>query len=526
MNKTFLEEKFQKYGKVGLYDAENRSWFRIDSLDINNDRFDRLICSQVTPENIDVFLLPGFVDAHCHILENPYDEHRDLVSIAYINTLVAANHGITSVKDMGGYGYKTLEISHILSKYDLARIFTAGCYFTVPSGHCSERGAIEVSNIDDFKNGMKTLLYNEVKYCKIINSDDGFEYELLCQMIEYAHHYRMIVSTHAYTEKAAYEAVMAGTDILEHAGDYSNDLLDLIKEKDIIIIPTYVAASDSTPENCEGLKDVDKTVLSQWLYGENAVIPKLFEKDIKVGLGTDAGFPGTPFDSLLREIELLNTRFDIAIEDILYSAYVVTPQALGASEIIGKIKNGYLADCLVYFRNPLSGLDELKNPDQVWIAGRRIDNRAGNYVKIKRLEINHIPLISDNLRNYYFDCAELDDFWNEQELAAWISTNEDYCIGAFADNQLVGFCLTHYHMAVNKVHLENIYVCEKYRKQGVAKRLLFDIIAHYRELSKNKIRFVGLVDESNEAALSILENANFVKGHPMNWMQLNSYENY
>ena len=60
----------------------------------------------------------------------------------------------------------------------------------------------------------------------------------LCQMIEYAHHNGLLVLTHAYTEKATFDAVMAGTDTFEHAGNYSDDLLNLIKERDVIVIYT------------------------------------------------------------------------------------------------------------------------------------------------------------------------------------------------------------------------------------------------------------------------------------------------
>ena len=521
MNKVLGE-----FGILGFYDAASNNWYRIDNIDIKDGKFTDINCIKSEPDQLSSFALPGFVDAHCHILENPYDDSGNLVNIAYINTLIAANHGITSVKDVGGYEYRAIEISRLLSKYNLAHIYTSGCYFTVPGGHCSDRGAIEISNLVDFKKGMKILLYNGIKYCKIINSDYGFEHSLLCQMIDYAHHCGMIVSTHAYTEKAAFDAVTAGTDTLEHAGDYSDELLEQIEKRNVIVIPTYVAAVDSTVENCEELHDVNKDVLAEWLNGENTVIPKLFERNISVGLGTDAGFPGTPFNSLVREIELLHKRFGVSIPRLLYSANITTPRALGAEGNIGRIACGFNADFLIYDRNPLEDISILIHPSQIWLNGKRIDNLAGNHIQIKQLTRNHIRFISENLSHYYFDCAELNDFWTDEELESWIACEEDYSTGAFLDGTMVGFCLTHYHKAVNKVYLENIFVCNDYRGQGIAHRLIFDVIAHYRDLSDKKIRFIGLVDVRNKAAVSVLEKGSFVKGHPMLWMQLNAYDSY
>lgn len=119
----------------------------------------------------------------------------------------------------------------MLANFKVPRLFSSGCYFTVPQGHCSDRGAIEISNMNDFIRGMQPLIDNDVHFCKIINSDDGFEVDLLTHMIEYAHNQNMVVSCHAYTEKAAFVAVEAGTDTLEHVGAYSDELLSLIKEK-------------------------------------------------------------------------------------------------------------------------------------------------------------------------------------------------------------------------------------------------------------------------------------------------------
>lgn len=517
------------HDKIVCYDPEKRTWRKLVSGHVEAGKFVGLTFSEdVNLTSTEKYIIPGFIDAHCHLLENPYscslrEDDRTLPSIALNNALVAARGGITSLKDMGGYGYKAIEIIKMLANFKTPRLFSSGCYFTVPSGHCSDRGAIEVNSMEDFVQSMKPLLANKIPFCKIINSDTGFKLDLLSQMVLYAHNNGMIVSCHAYTEKAAMVAVLAGTDILEHAGNYSDELINLIKENDIIVAPTYVAAIDSTPENCADLADVDEAVIDEWIHGENTVIPKLFKRGIKIALGTDSGFLGTPCDSLLREIELLHRNFSIELSELLYSAYIITPLAVGMGNSLGKIESGYFADYLCYQENPLADINVLKHPQEIYINGSRVDEVLQNQVVIRRLTKKDIGSLASYMHHYYFDCAELDDYWTDDEIEAWVNDPNDYCTGAFLDGKIVGFCLTHHHKTANKVHIENIYVNDLYRGQGIAQYLLFDVIAFYRS-SFPKVRFVSLVDITNKAAIQLMSKNEFTKGHPMCWMQYNSYE--
>lgn len=516
------EKATYKWEDTCFYDAIKANWFHLDSLEISDGMIANINFTEcVADKKYSRFILPGFIDAHCHILENPTeDSSASLSAIAFQNALTACKSGITALKDMGGFSFKAIDIVNRLNKSSLPRIFTSGCYFTSPGGHCSDHGAIVIFDITQFKREIGRLIQNNIYFCKIIHGDDGFPLKLLKEMIGFAHCKGMMVSCHAYTEKAASQAVLAGTDTLEHAGDYSDWLLQQIKMHNVIIIPTYVAAVDSTAANCEALNDVSADVLKAWLLGERKVIPKIFKNNLMVALGTDSGFLGTPCDSLIREIKLLKTDFNIPIERLLFSALITTPKTLMLGNMLGKIAQGYYADFSCYHENPIANLDLLGYPDEVWVQGKRIDDKVANYVIIRRLSECDVKAVSSYLCNYYFDCGAIDDHWNEDELRLWISDHTDYCIGAFLEDALIGFCLTHYHKATNKVHLENIFVMGQYRRNGVAQRLLYDVVSYYCDQS-SMIRFVGMVDLDNIKSQKLLETNNFMKGHPMYWMQSN-----
>jgi imidazolonepropionase-like amidohydrolase/GNAT superfamily N-acetyltransferase len=531
-----MEDIFASLKKSAcFYDVITDTWYHIKDIAISGEVFSCVESEAhiYDTENFDIYILPGFIDAHCHILENPYEPgsqpliHNEnyctLLHRAGKNAATAVISGVTSLKDMGGRNYLSIDIVKQLNAFPI-RLSTAGCYFTSPNGHCSDRGAVVIRTSEDFISGINCLTSQNIKFCKIIHSDDGFDYKILTQMITMAHDRGMFVSCHAYTEKAAREATVAGTDCLEHVGDYSDELLQLIKDKGVIVVPTFVAACDSTPDNCGILSDVDKDILKQWLDGEKTVIPKLFAYGINVALGTDSGFPGTPCNSLSREIQLLHNELGVPMKQLLYAAFVVTPRTILMSEKLGRIAPGYFADFQCFRRNPLLNIEDLGHPHEVWVGGRKVDFVTPESVVIRRLVKSDIVSISSYLHYYYFDCGTLDDFWSDEEISCWISNEEDYCTGAFYGGGLIGFCLTHYHKEIKKVHLENVYVIEGFRTQDIARKLLLDAINHYKNPS-SRIRFVGLVDIENYPAICLLEKNKFTKGHPTFWMQRNVENN-
>lgn len=71
------------------------------------------------------------------------------------------------------------------------------------------------------------------------------------------------------------------------------------------------------------------------------------------------------------------------------------------------------------------------------------------------------------------------------------------------DGTLVGFCLSHYSKAINKVYLENIFVDVDYRGCGFATLMVSKVLEIYGERNQGKmLRFVALVEELNTPAIS------------------------
>lgn len=104
-----MMDKFLNYndGNICFYDAETYEWRELNFVEIEEGVFTCVKSSNLKLNSkYTQYILPGFIDAHCHLLENPYpcdmsEEGRSLSSIALNNALTASANGITSLKDMG-----------------------------------------------------------------------------------------------------------------------------------------------------------------------------------------------------------------------------------------------------------------------------------------------------------------------------------------------------------------------------------------------------------------------------------------
>lgn len=375
------------------FDVVEKQWYNNVQFDVVDYKYRNVYMEKCAgPEKENEFIFPGLIDCHTHMLENPNDErpyneiYEDdlnvLIEVAKNNLKLSLQSGITTIVDFGGRQMASINVKKELCRRRtmdkdtvLPRIITSGCYLTMPKGHATTRGAIVLYDKYDICKFIKYFEKNDVKIIKVLLGHNSFDLESLKYICTIAHSNKFIVCAHAYLEEDAHLAVESGVDVLEHVGDYSDDLLDTIKEKNIIVVPTYISSKDSVKSfnSCnETFSDTCKNVYLDWYNGEKTVIPKLFSKKIRVALGTDAGFSGTPFNSLVREILELHRDFNISMEELATCAYLVNPEVLNCSDSLGKIKNGFLADYIVYEKNPLEFPEILHNPKAVYIGGIQI----------------------------------------------------------------------------------------------------------------------------------------------------------
>lgn len=143
-------------------------------------------------------------------------------------------------------------------------------------------------------------------------------------------------------------------------------------------------------------------------------------------------------------------------------------------------------------------------------------------VIIKKIEENDIDSLMElGVVHEEFNVANKDDWWSSEELLNWIKSENDFCIGAYLNMKLVGYSLSHIKLELSKVFLENIFVIESFRYQGIGERLLESTLDHYNKKFHNypNLRFVALTKEDNNEFIGLALKLDFTLGEKLIWVQ-------
>lgn len=115
-----------------------------------------------------------------------------------------------------------------------------------------------------------------------------------------------------------------------------------------------------------------------------------------------------------------------------------------------------------------------------------------------------------------FHVSKLADFWEKEDLCAWIDSQDDLILIAEENDQIIGFCFFAVHLATAKATLENVWVKEAHRQQGVADSLFQEA---WKFLREREINYVALlVKQNNFSAKQCFEKEGFSKGETVVWM--------
>ena len=431
--------------KIMLYDVETDSWKRIKGISvdskgcINEIKFGE---TSATPDSkTEYYMLPGLIDTHVHIDQNPYQTATTGVltesEVALINATESAEVGVTTVCDMGGAQLDNYYIVQKLVKNDhsISHIETTGCFFSKRYGHYMQHGGFVIENEHDAELYANYLSKLGIKFAKImlgnyeisehdlelmiesrripdsrlkkivdeyfpsgnefkkekcedrffacleqLNSITVYTLEELRLIVPVFRRKNIDIFAHAFIERDVHIAIDAGITKIEHPGKYSDELIEKMLNNNVIVTSSYVAAEDGAILSSELDKisiGCSPELISNWYYDTREVLPKLYNRGVKVALGTDAGFSGTPFGSLVREVISLVNDLEIPVCKVLKSATVVAAEKLNMDSLhkIGEICPRSYADFVLYEANFIDDINALLHPAQVWIRGEKVYER-------------------------------------------------------------------------------------------------------------------------------------------------------
>jgi imidazolonepropionase-like amidohydrolase len=313
------------------------------------------------------WIVPGLVDAHCHVglgKHGPVDLDE---AIAQAET--ERDVGALLLRDAGS----PIDTRSLDDHHDLPRIIRAGRHLARPKRYA--RGfAIELEDESQLAAAVAEQARRGDGWVKLvgdwIDRDTGdlaplWSDTALKEAIDAAHANGARVTAHVFSDDALPGLINAGIDCIEHGTGLTDDTVELMVEHGTALVPTLInvenfpgiaAAADRYPVYARHMRDLYARCHQRVAVAREAGVP--------VYAGTDAGSM------------VVHGRIGDEI-DALKKIGMTPTEALGAASWTARswlgrpsLEHGAPADLVCYADDPRTGAAVINQPDVVVLGGR------------------------------------------------------------------------------------------------------------------------------------------------------------
>ena len=342
----------------------------------------------------DVTLLPGLIDAHTHLAgqlgaQSFTDPVTRTEMYGAFNAVkyggITLRAGFTTVRDFGGD--VTVELAEAVERGDVAapRVIPSRHPLGITGGHCDltgfAPGVLEAGPERGIADGpwevVKAVRYQikhgaqVVKTCATagvlsmegpVGAQQYSEEELVAMVAEAARH-GVKVAAHAHGSEGILAAVRAGVASIEHGSELTDEIMDLMIEKGVYLVPTTYLV-DRIP--LDDLPPLVRRKAEEVLPLARESVRKAIARGVPIAFGTDAGV--FPHGENAGEFEVY-VRMGMSEADAIRTATVHAADLLGVSDR-GRLAEGLLADVIAVQGNPLDDIAVLRDVRFVMLGGR------------------------------------------------------------------------------------------------------------------------------------------------------------
>jgi len=314
------------------------------------------------------FLVPGLVDAHCHV---GLDAHGGVGEAEQERQIVAdRDTGALLLRDAGA----PVDTHWIDARDDLPRVVRAGRHIARTKRYIRHYG--EEVEPDGLVAEVERQAVRGDGWVKLVGDwiDRGtgdletcWPADVAAAAIGRAHELGVRVTAHCFGEQSVAELVAAGIDCVEHGTGMTDDVIAEMARRRTALVPTRVQL-DNFPTYAEQAAERFPTFAAHMrdLHARcDERLRAAHDAGVAIFAGTDAGGV-LPHGLIAREVLALHERVGMPAESALGAA------SWSAREWLGHpgLAPGDPADLVLYDEDPRADLRALAHPRLVVLRGR------------------------------------------------------------------------------------------------------------------------------------------------------------
>ena len=362
----------------------------------------------------DATLLPGLIDSHTHLLLEMDGTNINLQDIAMLKAVATESTaeralmgarsaredleaGITTVRDVGNSGVNgDVALRNAINRGWVPgpRIVASTRALAAPGGQFGqlipevqpliEQEYVTLNGPESARQAVRQALYNGADCIKVIVNGSPADVTLdeMKAIVEQAHTNSVKVAAHAIGDKATRIAAEAGVDSIEHAYVVPDDVLKMMAQKHIFLVPTdgtekellemVFGTRQPAPEE---LEEQQKWIKEQ-LAGARDRLQRARKMGVPIAAGSDMYLTLPHKNRGQASLEVLEAYAEEGMPpiEIIRAATSSAAELLGLKDRIGILKKGKLADIIAVPGDPLKDATALEHAKFVMKGGVVIKN--------------------------------------------------------------------------------------------------------------------------------------------------------
>jgi imidazolonepropionase-like amidohydrolase len=376
---------------------------------VQGDRIVAVVTNLSVPKDAEVIdlgdatVMPGFIDAHTHLIGRPLGEpgweHSSVRDFAGYSAIRGVEHagktllaGITSVRNVGAELFHDMALRQAIDEGHVRgpRMQNAGYGLGITGGHCDDNGyrpgVLDATWREGVANGpdeVRAAVRYMIKYgadviktCAtggVLSEGDSvgatqYNADELRAMVDEAAKHERKVAAHAHGAEGIRIATAAGVASIEHGSFLDEEGAKLMAKNGTFLVPTLSAL--------ERVEQAAKTNVLTGLRREKAIaaaasgrnaLKLALAHQVPIAMGTDAGVG--PHGANMHELELMVLWGGMRPMDAIVAATMGSAKLLGWDNRLGSLAAGKLADIIAVPGDPLADISRVNRVSFVMKGG-------------------------------------------------------------------------------------------------------------------------------------------------------------